>query len=142
MTTSQDKDLKVYSVTSRTTAELHFIVAPSPAEACAFCGWLIGDCYVKELRPTTRFVAGQGLIKFYLLPCNVCSFQYSECQKPPADTCPVDTSSPDLIEWLRHAFKAHLCHWTGDSLTPKDHANHRKPMPLRDSPPATTSQLL
>ena len=43
-------EMKRYCVKNRITQESATMDAPSAAEACALCGWLIGDCFVREVR--------------------------------------------------------------------------------------------
>ena len=38
-----------YQVKSHITGEIRIVHAPSAQEACELCGWLIGNCWVKEL---------------------------------------------------------------------------------------------
>jgi hypothetical protein len=42
--------MKLYEVQNRITRERRVVEAKSAQEACKKCGWLIGDCFVKERR--------------------------------------------------------------------------------------------
>ncbi len=41
--------MKTFYIQNRITHEEHMVQASSAQEACAKCGWMIGDCYVREM---------------------------------------------------------------------------------------------
>jgi len=40
---------KPYRVQNRITKQEYIVEATSAQEACYRCGWMIGDCYIREL---------------------------------------------------------------------------------------------
>lgn len=102
----------------------------SPRLACKQAGWLIDDCYVRELEPVKKFIAGIGWYNAVPVPCYVCPYQYAVCNKQPADVCPSRPSSPDLKDWLVQVAKAHLCAFIGSDLERKDYMLQQKWIPI------------
>jgi hypothetical protein len=41
--------MKTYRIQNRETHEWKTVKSESAQEACAICGWMIGNCYVKVL---------------------------------------------------------------------------------------------
>lgn len=48
-TEHKDKPMKRYSIEHRPDRNKALISAPSAQEACQACGWMIGDCYIREV---------------------------------------------------------------------------------------------
>ena len=45
-----EEKLKIYIVENRITKEMKRILAYSAQEACEKCGWMIGYCFVQEVK--------------------------------------------------------------------------------------------
>ena len=113
-----NRDLKIYEVVNRATGEKHYAATDSAQDACEQAGWLIGDCYVRELIPIRKPGQLSDPRQYVRISCHVCPYQYAECIKPADKECPVRPNTPDIYEWMRKATEAHLCQYTGQVLTP------------------------
>ncbi|MBA7714342.1 hypothetical protein ES703_123362 [subsurface metagenome] len=133
MNTSEAKELKLYEVTHRATGEKHFTVDHNAQDACSQAGWAIADCYVIEQKPLAKLDKHERAILFVKVPCQVCSYQYAECNKPDDAECPTRPQTPDLTEWLRQTSKAHLCPHAGQDLAKRDYHNRLKRVSLQQA---------
>jgi len=126
MTQNKDQELKIYELTNKTTAHRHLSVSDNAQDACKQAGWLIGDCFVKELHPLVKPTESGHSKPMVRIPCQVCPYQYGECTKPAEAECPVRNNAPNLNEWLIQVAAAHLCEYTGEQLTQNDYIQQRK----------------
>lgn len=133
MTTNHDTELKLYEITHRSTGERHFAVDYNAQDACLQAGWLIGDCFIVEQKPLTKFDKHERSILLVKIPCRVCPYQYAECHKPDDAECPTRPETSDLNQWLKETSNAHLCPYTGYALTTTDHQKRLKRVFLADA---------
>lgn len=145
MNTPNAKELQIYEITHRDTGEKRYQPATNAEDACKQAGWLIGNCYVVEVKPQRKPTAEYNETLKVRIPCQICPYRYAECIKPADEPCPVGTETPDFNEYLRHAAQANLCRYIGSELTKQDYHLHQKWLPLkaaikelaRKYPPAT-----
>lgn len=124
---------KIYQVTHRSSGEKRIVASVAAQNACAGCGWMVGDCHVYEI-PGQRPHAPQGDNRLMVkVPCSVCSFQWAECKLPSGENCPCKPEVPDIYEWFRQVTKAHLCAHVGVDLVSKDHQLHQKWLPMEEA---------
>ncbi len=133
MTTPEAKELKLYEVTHRATGEKHYAVDYNAQDACSQSGWTIADCYVVEQKPLAKYDKHERAILVVKIPCHVCPYQYTECNKPDDAECPVRLETPDLDEWLKHTTQAHLCPHVGHDLPKIDYRKRLKRVSLADA---------
>ena len=133
MNTPEAQELKIYEVTHRSTGERHYAVSETAHDACSQAGWLIGDCYVKEQKPIRKHNKHEQAILLVKIPCQICPYQFTECNKPADAECPVRFETPDLNEWLRQTAKAHLCLHTGEDIGKRDYQKHLKRVSLQQA---------
>ncbi len=133
MSNNGDQQLKIYELHNRSSGERHFSVATNAQEACSLAGWQIGDCFVSEVKEQRgHSKAGDPPLKVKI-PCEVCLYQYTECQKPPREQCPCRPESPDRQEWYRQASQARLCQFTGQELKRHDYNLRLKWCPMEQA---------
>ena len=113
--------LKIYEITNRTTGEKHYLVSDNAQDACKQAGWLIGDCFIVEQKPSRKPSSDNHTHLLVKIPCRLCSYQYAECVSPPGEQCPCRPDTPDLNEWLKQVAKAHLCPHVGEQLEKQDY---------------------
>ncbi|MBA7624109.1 hypothetical protein ES703_31513 [subsurface metagenome] len=130
MSTNEAPELKIYELTNRNTGERHLQVNLGQPKVCSRPGWLIGDCFVREVKPQRKARGDDHSALMVKLPCQVCPFQYAECRKPAQAECPTQPNTPDLTEWLRQAALAHLCDYCGQSLSKNDYHLGQKWLPM------------
>ena len=133
MTTNADTDLKLYEVNHRTTGERHYAVSDNAQDACLQAGWAIGDCYVVEQKPLTKYGKHERAILLVLIPCRVCPYQYAECTKPDDADCPIRPETPDPIQWKKEISKARSCPHTGEDLGKGNYQKRLKRLSLEDA---------
>lgn len=133
MEVDESRPKKVYQVTHRASGEMRIIASVAAQNACAACGWMMADCHVFEATGETHTIHDHREALCVKLPCSVCSFQWAECKKYPADVCPCRPEVPDIHEWFRQATKAHLCAHVGVDLAIKDHQLHQKWLPMEEA---------
>lgn len=133
MTDNGDHELAIYEITNRTTGEKSYQAAKTAEDACKLAGWLIGDCFVNPQKP--RRQPGQTTDNRLLVKinCLTCPFQYAECRKPIDEECPTRPAAPELQDWLKQAAEAHLCDYTGQTLTKKDYNLAQKWCNVKDA---------
>lgn len=133
MNPSDKNEVKLFEITNRSSGKKSYQPASNAADACSQAGWLPCDCFVVELKPTRKAAPGQEEKLLVRIPCCTCPFQYCECRKLIADSCPIQPTSPELADWLKQASAAHLCDFTGQLLTKKDHSLCQKWLPLEEA---------
>ena len=125
----QDREtsqLQLIKVIHKETGEIWLTVARDAQDACTQAGWLVDNCYVTPQSPTYRQGHHQPSDWYVKLPCQVCPFQYTACNKPAGQVCPVSPQAPELQEWLKQAAAAHICSHQGQPLMKADHQNAQK----------------
>ncbi len=121
MSNNGDQQLKIYELHNRDTGEKRYAVGVNQMDCCRLIGWKIGDCFITEVKEQRGHgKAGDPPLKVRI-PCQVCLYQYAECQKPAREQCPCRPESPDLNEWWRQAAEAHLCDFVGQELNKNDY---------------------
>ena len=133
MELDEAEELKLYEVTHRATGESHFAVSNTAYDACVQAGWVIGDCYVVEQKPIAKYDKHERAILFVKIPCRVCPYQYTACNKPPEAKCPTQPETPELNQWLKEISKAHLCPHAGQDLGKRDYQKRLKRVPLEEA---------
>ncbi len=121
MSRNNDQGLKIYKLTNKNTGENHYVVGVNQMDCCRQIGWLIGDCFIVEVKPQRKARRDDHSALMVKIPCHVCPFQYAECKKPAEAECPVQPNAPDLNEWLVQAAQAHLCDYYGQELLNTDY---------------------
>jgi len=133
MSNNGDQQLKIYELHNRDTGERRISVATNAQDACSLAGWQIGDCFVIEVKEQRgHSKAGDPPLKVKI-PCEVCLYQYAECQLPTDKECPCRPESPDLREWWRQAAEAHLCDFVGQQLKRNDYNLRQKWCPMDEA---------
>ncbi|GAI78175.1 unnamed protein product [marine sediment metagenome] len=127
------EELQIYEVTNRDTGERHLAISYNAQDACKQAGWLIGDCFTVEQKPTRKPTPDGETGLLYKVPCRVCPFRYGECKKPADKECPVRPNAPELKEWLKQITEARLCHYSGQELSEKDYHSNHKWIPLEQA---------
>ncbi|MBA7589055.1 hypothetical protein ES708_31129 [subsurface metagenome] len=128
-----DQELEIYEITNRSTGEKHFAASYSAEEACKQAGWLIGNCFVREVKPQRKARKDDHSAMLVKIPCEVCPFQYAECRKPAKEDCPTRPSAPELQNWLKQAAESHLCDYVGQELSQTDYHLNRKWLPMQQA---------
>ncbi len=126
-------ELKIYELTNKDTGERHLSVSDNAQDACKQASWLIGGCYVREVKPERKARKDDHSALMVKIPCKVCSFQYGECKKPAEAECPVQTTTPELKDWLLRAAEAHLCDYYGQELSKNDYHLSQKWLPMEQA---------
>ncbi len=126
MSQNEAHELKIYELTDKTTGRHHISVSDNAQDACKQAGWLIGDCSIRDITPPPTQNPNETSPLIHKIPCQVCPYQYAECNKPAEAECPARDNTPDLNEWLKAVAKAHLCQYTGMVLTEKNYHLHQK----------------
>ena len=126
MTTSEAKELKLYEVTHRLTGEQHFAVSDNAQDACLQAGWLIGDCYVLEQKPLTKYGKHDRATLLVKIPCHVCPYQYAECTKPADAECPIRANTTDPGQWQKEISKVRSCPHMGEDLGKRNYDRRLK----------------
>ncbi|MBA7556532.1 hypothetical protein ES705_49244 [subsurface metagenome] len=121
-----DTELKLYEVTHRLTGEQHFAVSGNAQDACLQAGWLIGDCYVVEQKPLTKYGKHDRATLLVKIPCHVCPYQYAECAKPDDAECPIRPDTTDPGRWQKEVSKARSCPHTGEELGKRNYDRRLK----------------
>ena len=127
------EELKIYEVHNRDTGQKHFSVATNAQDACKLLGWMVGDCFVSEVKPQRKARGDNHSALLVKIPCQVCPFQYAECRKPPREQCPVQPNAPELKDWLKQAAQAHLCQYYGQELLNNDYHLGQKWLPMEQA---------
>jgi len=130
MSTNAPTDLKIYQLTNRNTGEKSHQAATTAEDACKQAGWLIGDCFVREVKPQRKAKKDNHSALMVKIPCQVCPFQFAECRKPADKNCPTRPLAPELKEWLKQAAQAHLCEYYGQELSKNDYYLSQKWLPI------------
>jgi len=133
MSETETQDLKIYELTNRNTGERHFQVNLGQPKVCSRPGWLIGDCFVREVKPQRKPIGDNHSALLVKIPCQVCPFQYAECRKPDEADCPTQPNAPELQEWLKQAAQAHLCDYYGQELSQTDYHLGQKWVPMEQA---------
>lgn len=133
MNTPEADQLKLYEVTHRATGERHFAVAYNAQDACSQSGWLIGDCYVIEQKPLSKYNKHDRAILLVKIPCQVCPYHYAECTKPTDAECPIRPDTTDPGQWRKEISKVLICPHIGDDLGKRDYNNRLKRTPLEQA---------
>ncbi len=133
MTQTIDPNLKLYDVTHRETGEKWCAISDNAEDACKQAGWLIGDCFVVEVKPQRKTRKGNHSALMVRIPCQVCPFQYAECKKPAEADCALIHEYPCLAEWLKRATEAHLCSFIGAEMEKKNHELRQKWLPFEEA---------
>lgn len=133
MSEYESTEKKIYQITHRETGEKRIVASIAAQNACAGLGWMIGDCHVYEVTPEMHSVEPFKTALCVKVPCNICSFQWSECKLQHGCQCPCSPTTPDVQEWTRQAMKAHLCTHIGIALFKKDYYMHQKWLPLEEA---------
>jgi len=123
-------ELKIYELTNKDTGERHLSVSDNAQDACKQAGWIIGDCFVREVKPQRKARGDNHSALMVKIPCQVCPFQYGECLKPAKAECPVQPNAPELQEWLKQAAQARLCDYYGRELSETDYHLNQKWLPM------------
>lgn len=151
MNTPEAQELKLYQVNHRITGERHYAVDYNAQDACSQSGWAIGDCYVIEQKPITKYDKHDRAIMLVKIPCHVCPYHYAECIKLADSECPIrpDTTDPD--QWNNEISKVRLCPHTGEDLSKSDYEKRLKRVSLDEAvkelsaksppPPLTSPEL-
>ncbi len=121
MNNPEAQELKLYEVMNKNTGERHFAVSYNAQDACLQAGWLIGDCYVVEQKPLAKYHKKQLTRLLVKIPCRVCPYVFTDCNKPDNTDCPVRLDTQDLNEWLKETSKASICLYTGEHLSNRDY---------------------
>jgi rubredoxin len=130
MTTNEAQELKLYEVTHRATGERHYAVDYNAQDACLQSGWAIGDCYVLEQKPITKLDKHERAILFVKIPCKVCPYQFTECNKVSDTDCPIRPETEDPKQWLNQIAKARICPHVGEDLGKRDYEKRLKRVTL------------
>ncbi len=133
MTNNTAQELKIYELTNKNTGEKHLSVSDNAQDACKQAGWIIGDCFVREVKPQRKARGDDHSALMVKIPCQVCPFQYGECRKPTKEECPVQPNAPGLKEWLKQVAQAHLCDYCGQELSETDHHLNQKWLPMQQA---------
>ncbi|MBA7716105.1 hypothetical protein ES703_125168 [subsurface metagenome] len=133
MSQTEAQELKIYELTNRNTGEKHFQVNLGQPKVCSRPGWLIGDCFVREVKPQQKARKDDHSALMVKLPCQVCPFQYAECRKPADKECPVQPNAPDIQEWLKQALEARCCDYVGQGLSITDYHHNQKWLPMEQA---------
>ena len=133
MSETEDQELKIYELTNLNTGEKQFSVSNNAQDACKQAGCIVGDCFVREVKPELRPRGDGHSVLMVKIPCRVCPYQFGECIRPVTGLCPVRTETPDILEWARQAALAHLCQHTGKALTRKDYNLYQKWCPMEQA---------
>ncbi|GAI62230.1 unnamed protein product [marine sediment metagenome] len=130
MSEPEIQEVKIYIITNRSTGKKSYQEALNAEDACKQTGWLIGDCFVREVKPRYEARGGDHSALVVKIPCQTCPYQYAECLKPPDQDCPCRLKTPDLGEWMREITKSHLCQFVGEELTKTDYHLGQKWLPI------------
>ncbi|MBA7551440.1 hypothetical protein ES705_43980 [subsurface metagenome] len=133
MSQNNDQELKLYEVTLRATGDKHYAVDYNAQDACLQSGWAIGDCYVIPQKPITKLDKHERAILFVKIPCKVCPYQYTECNKPDDAECPIRPETEDPKQWLNQIAKALICPHAGEDLGKRDYEKRLKGVPLEQA---------
>ena len=130
MSQNGDTELKIYQVTNTVTGEERQVVGVNQQDCCRQLGWKIGDCFIREASTRYKASGRNHSALMVKLSCQVCPFQYGECQKPADIDCPVQPNAPELQEWLKQASQAHQCQYIGQELSKNDYHSGQKWLPM------------
>lgn len=130
MNNHPDTELKIYELTNHSTGETHTLVSHNAQDACKQAGWLIGNCSTREIKPELKAPRDGGMQPMVRIPCQACPYQYAECTKPAQGECPLRHKTPTITEWIKNVIDAHLCDYTGDTLTERDYGQRHKWCPI------------
>ncbi|MBA7486478.1 hypothetical protein ES707_22037 [subsurface metagenome] len=130
MSETNTQELKIYQITNRTTGEKQYSVSDNAQDACKLIGWLIGDCFIVEVKPQRKARGDDHSALMVKIPCQVCPFQYAECRRPADKECSVRPNAPELNEWMKQAAEAHLCDYYGQELSNTDYHLGQKWVPM------------
>ncbi|MBA7642051.1 hypothetical protein ES703_49737 [subsurface metagenome] len=133
MNNPEAQELKLYEVTHRATGQRHYAIDYNAQDACLQTGCQIGDCYVVEQKPLIKYDKKQRTRLLVKIPCHVCPYVSSDCNKPDNADCPVRLDTQDLDEWLKETSKASICLYTGQHLTDRDYQNRLKTTTLEQA---------
>ncbi|GAI63965.1 unnamed protein product [marine sediment metagenome] len=133
MNTPEAQELKLYEVSNRNTGQRHYAVDYNAQDACLQTGCQIGDCYVVEQKPIAKYDKKQLTRLLVKIPCHVCPYVSSDCNKPDNADCPVRLDTQDLNEWLKETSKASICLYTGEHLSNRDYQNRLKTTTLEQA---------
>lgn len=133
MSETEAQKLKIYELTNKNTGRRHLSVSDNADNACKLAGWLIGDCFVREVKPQRKARGDDHSALMVKIPCQVCPFQYAECRKPADKECPVRPNAPELKAWLEQAAQAHLCDYCGQELSYNDYHLGQKWLPIEQA---------
>lgn len=128
-----NQELKLYEVTNRNTGEKHYTIDSNAQDACLQAGWLIADCYIIEQQPIRKYDKHQRSTLLVKIPCHICSYQLTECNKPNDTDCPIQPQTSDLHQWLDEIAKSRLCHYVGHHLAPHDYQTWLKRVSLDEA---------
>ncbi len=74
-------ELKIYEVTNRDTGERHLAVSYNAQDACKQAGWLMGDCFIVEQKPTRKPTPDGETGLLYKVPCRLSKKDYHSNRK-------------------------------------------------------------
>ncbi|MDD4957688.1 MAG: hypothetical protein PHQ61_08635 [Candidatus Omnitrophica bacterium] len=142
MPETEIEQLRCFDVTNKHTGEKVSRIATDAIDAAEQAGWQIDDCYIIPQMP--RYVVDhKDQIKILVrVPAKTCPFQFSDCNLPEGQSCPIHPNAPDLKEWLIQASTAHLCPHYGVELTKADHALSQKWLPIPEAIAALSPKYL
>jgi len=126
MTGEPTSTSKLFEVTNKTTGEQYYAVTDNPDDACQQAGWPVADCFVYEQTPRPRHEGNRKPQYYVKIPCQTCPYQYAECLKPEYTDCPIRQTDTDFNTWRKRALQAHLCNFTGHTLTKTDYQKGQK----------------
>lgn len=126
MNTPEATDLKIYEINNRETGEKSYQPATTAEDACKQAGWLIGNCFVIEVKPQRKPTGDGHSALMVKIPCHTCPYRYAICLKPDAEECPVQSTATELQEWLKQIAQARLCEFVGEELTRADYYKQQK----------------
>ena len=89
MSETEDQELKIYELTNLNTGEKQFSVSNNAQDACKQAGCIVGDCFVREVKPELRPRGDGHSVLMVKIPCRVCPYQFGEGVRPDTEVCPV-----------------------------------------------------
>ena len=122
MNQTLETKLNLYKAVPRVTGTTWILIASCQAEAEKQLGDSANQFNIMQVKVRRHGSEEKGYHDWVLVPAKTCPYQYGECRRPPEGECRVKGGAPDMTEWIRRATEAHLCQWTGVTLSKTNHA--------------------